>query len=48
MYLDLMITQMEIDLGEDFTGKLIKYNVDAGQWVFILDSDDIQRLIIHI
>jgi hypothetical protein len=32
MYLDLMITRMEIDLGEDFsTGKLIKKDVDAGQ-----------------
>jgi hypothetical protein len=31
MDLDLMITQMEINLGEDFsTGKLIKQNIDAG------------------
>jgi hypothetical protein len=48
MYLDLMITRMEIDLGEDFsTGKLIKKDVDAGQWIFILDSDSIQRSIIN-
>jgi hypothetical protein len=38
---------MEIDLGEDFsTGKLIKKNVDAGQRILVLDSDDIQRPII--
>jgi hypothetical protein len=46
--LDLMITQMEIDLGEDFsTGKLIKQNIDVGQWIFVLDGGDIQSLIIH-
>jgi hypothetical protein len=48
MDLDLMITRMEIDLGEDFsTGKLMKKDVDAGQWIFILDSDSIQRSIIN-
>jgi hypothetical protein len=31
-----------IHLGEDLnTGKLIKENVDAGQWIFILGGDSI-------
>jgi hypothetical protein len=47
MDLDLMITRTEIDLGEDFsTGMLIKKNIDAGQKIFILDSDSIQGPII--
>jgi hypothetical protein len=42
-----MITQTKTDLGEDLsTGKLIKKNVDAGQWIFILDGDSIQGPII--
>jgi hypothetical protein len=46
--LDLVITLIEIDLGKDFsTGKLIEKNVDAGQWIFILDGDGIQRPIIN-
>jgi hypothetical protein len=46
--LDLMITRMEIDHGKDFsTGKLIKENVDAGQWIFILDGDGIQRSVVN-
>jgi hypothetical protein len=46
--LDLIITRMKIDLGEEFsTGKLIKKNVDAGQRVFVLDSDGIQRPVIN-
>jgi hypothetical protein len=46
--LDLMITQMKIDLGKDLsTDKLIEKNVDAGQWIFVLDSDGIQRPVIH-
>jgi hypothetical protein len=46
--LDLMITQMEIDLEEDFsTGKFIKQNIDVGQWIFVLDGNDIQRSIIN-
>jgi hypothetical protein len=46
--LDLMITQMEIDLGKDScTGKLIKENVDAGQWVLVLDGDSIERLVVN-
>jgi hypothetical protein len=41
--LDLMITRTEINLGKDScTGKLIKENVDAGQWIFVLDHDGIQ------
>jgi hypothetical protein len=48
MNLDLMITQMEIDLGKDFsTSKLIKKNVNAGQCIFILNGDDIQRPVIN-
>jgi hypothetical protein len=48
MDLDLMITQMKIDLGEDLsTDKLIKENVDVGQMIFILDGDDIQRPVIN-
>jgi hypothetical protein len=45
--LDLMVIQMKIDLGEDLsTDKLIKKNVDTGQWIFILDGDSIQGPII--
>jgi hypothetical protein len=48
MDLDLMITQMEIDFGKDFiTGKLIKENIDTGQWIFVLDGDDIQRSVVN-
>jgi hypothetical protein len=46
MDLDLMITRMKIDLGEDLsTGKLIEENVDVGQRIFV-DRDDIQGPII--
>jgi hypothetical protein len=46
--LDLMITRMEIDLGKDFsTDKLIKENVDAGQWIFVLDRDGIQGSVVN-
>jgi hypothetical protein len=46
--LDLMITQTEIDHGKDLsTGKLIKKNVDAGQKIFVLDGDGVQRLVIN-
>jgi hypothetical protein len=39
---------MKIDLEKDFgTGKLIEKNVDAGQWIFILDDDSIQRPVIN-
>jgi hypothetical protein len=48
MDLNLMITRTEIDLGKDScTDKLIKENVDAGQWVLVLDGDDIQRLVVN-
>jgi hypothetical protein len=48
MDLDLMITQTEVDLGKDScTDKLIKENVDAGQWVLVLDGDGIQKLIVN-
>jgi hypothetical protein len=46
--LDLMITRTNIDLGKDFCiNKLIEKNVNAGQRIFILDSDDIQRLVVN-
>jgi hypothetical protein len=42
MDLDLMVTRMEIDLQKDLrTDKLIKMDVDAGQWVLVLDGDNI-------
>jgi hypothetical protein len=45
--LNLMITRMKIDLRKGFhTSKKIEKNVDAGQWIFVLDSDNIQGLII--
>jgi hypothetical protein len=48
MDLNLMITRTEIDLGKDSsTDKLIKENVDAGQWVLVLDGDGIQRLVVN-
>jgi hypothetical protein len=46
--LNLMIIWMEINLGKDFsTGKLIKENVDAGQRIFVLDGDGIQRSVVN-
>jgi hypothetical protein len=46
--LELMITRTKIDFGKDFsTGKLIEKNVDAGQRIFVLDSDGIQRSVIN-
>jgi hypothetical protein len=48
MDLDLMITQTDINLGkESCTGKLIKENVDVGQWVLVLDGDGIQRPVVN-
>jgi hypothetical protein len=45
---NLVITQMKIDLGKDFcTGKLVEKNVDTGQWIFVLDSEDIQRSVVN-
>jgi hypothetical protein len=46
--LDLMIIQTKIDLGKDScTNKLIKENVDTGQWILVLDRDDIQRPVVN-
>jgi hypothetical protein len=46
--LDLMITRTEINLGKNScTGKLIIENVDAGQWIFVLDGDVIQRSVVN-
>jgi hypothetical protein len=43
-----MITRMKIDLRKDFsTGKLVEKNVDARQWIFVLDDDGIQRLVVN-
>jgi hypothetical protein len=48
MDLDLMITRMKVDLRKDScTGKLIKENVDAGQRIFVLDGDNIQRPVVN-
>jgi hydrogenase maturation factor len=39
---------MEINLGKDScTSKLIKENVDVGQWVLVLDGDGIQRSVVN-
>jgi hypothetical protein len=39
---------MKIGLGKDFSiGKLVEKNVDAGQWIFVLDSDGIQRPVVN-
>jgi hypothetical protein len=47
--LDLMITRTKINLAKDFcTSKLIEKNVDVGQWIFVLDSDDVQRPVVNI
>jgi hypothetical protein len=44
----LMITRSKVDLREDLSiDKLIKENVDAGQRIFVLDSDGIQRPVIN-
>jgi hypothetical protein len=43
-----MITRTKVDLGKDFSpGKLIEKNVDAGQWIIVLDSGGIQRLVVN-
>jgi hypothetical protein len=48
MDLDLMITRIKIDLGKDFcTDKLIEKNVNARQWIFVLDSDDIHKPVVN-
>jgi hypothetical protein len=45
---DLVITRTKIDRGKDFcTDKLIEKNVDAGQWIFVLDSVGIQRPVVN-
>jgi hypothetical protein len=48
MDLDLVITRTEIDLEKDpSTDKLIKENVDAGQWILVLHRDGIQRPVVN-
>jgi hypothetical protein len=42
--LDLMITRMKIYLGEYLcTDQLIKQDINTREWIFVLDSDSIQR-----
>jgi hypothetical protein len=44
---DLMINRLKINLGKHFsTSKLIKIDVDAGQWVLVLDCHRIEWSII--
>jgi hypothetical protein len=39
---------MKVDHGKNFsTGKLVEKNVDVGQWIFVLDSDGIQRPVVN-
>jgi hypothetical protein len=46
--LNLIITRTKIDIEKDFsTSKLIEKNVDVGQRIFVLDSDDIQMPVIN-
>jgi hypothetical protein len=48
MDLNLGITRTKIDLEKDFsTGNLIEKNVDAGQWIFVLYGDGIQRSVVN-
>jgi hypothetical protein len=43
-----MISRMEIDRGKDSCiSKLIKENVDVGQWILVLDRDGIQGPVVH-
>jgi hypothetical protein len=47
--LDLMITRTKIDIRKDFcTDKFIEKNIDARQWIFVLDSDVIQKQVVNI
>jgi hypothetical protein len=46
--LDLMITRMKVDLGENFgSSQLIKKNIDLGKRTFVLDGDCIERSVLH-
>jgi hypothetical protein len=46
---DLVITRTKIDLEKDFsTGELVEKNVDAGQWIFIIDGDCMQWQVVNI
>jgi hypothetical protein len=43
-----MITQTKIDLKKDIcTSKLMEKNVDARQWILVLDCDGIQRPVVN-
>jgi hypothetical protein len=45
---DLVITRTKIGLGKDFSiDELVKKNVDAGQGIFVLDGDSIQRPVVN-
>jgi hypothetical protein len=46
--LDLMITRMKINLSKDsYIDKLMKENIDAGQWILVLDHDGIQGSVVN-
>jgi hypothetical protein len=43
-----MIDRTEINLRKDScTGKLIKENVNEGQWLLVFDRDSIQGLVVN-
>jgi hypothetical protein len=43
-----VITRTKVDFGKDFsTDKLMKQDIDAGQWVLVLDSDGVQWSVVH-
>jgi hypothetical protein len=46
--LDLVIARAEVNLGEHLgSRKLIKQDVSVWKWILVLDSDYIERSIIH-
>jgi hypothetical protein len=46
--LDLVVARTKVDLREDFgTSQLIKQNINSRKWVFVFDSDCIERSIIY-
>ncbi len=46
--LDLMVARAKVYLGEYFGSYLlIKQDINAGQWVFVLDSHRIERAVVN-
>jgi hypothetical protein len=45
--LDLMITRMKVDLGENFGSSQLIKNIDSGKRIFVFDGDCIERSVIH-